>query len=186
MLTAESQWVALYTNPRAEKKVEQLLAENGYETYLPLRRELHTWSDRKKWVETPLLKSYIFVKITKTDEIKVREITGVVCIIKFGNDVAIIPEYQIQMMKDFLAAEVAVQVRNAEQLKRGRWVRINSGSLTGRVGMLVSDCEEGNFAVEITGISMAMVIHVDQEMLEPAADYEIPEKTVTKKQYNIR
>ena len=77
MLTSEPQWVALYTNPRAEKKVDQNLREAGFESYLPLRRELHTWSDRKKWVETPLLKSYAFVRITNLQLSLVRSIVGV-------------------------------------------------------------------------------------------------------------
>ena len=71
MLTSEPQWVALYTNPRAEKKAESNLKETGFEVYLPLRKELHTWSDRKKWVEVPLLKSYIFAKITAKQQIPV-------------------------------------------------------------------------------------------------------------------
>ncbi len=172
MLSDELQWVALYTNPRAEKKVEQNLISEGYEAYLPLRRELHTWSDRKKWVETPLLKSYIFAKITKKQVIPIRAVSGVAYIISFKGEVATIPEREIQTMKDFLAAEVDVQVRTMEQLHRGASVRILSGSLAGKEGVLVSDCDEGNFAVEITGISMAMIIHVESDMLELLPDEE--------------
>ena len=40
MLSAVPQWVALYTNPRMEKKAEKNLAEAGYEVYLSIRREL--------------------------------------------------------------------------------------------------------------------------------------------------
>lgn len=182
MLTAEPQWVALYTNPRAEKRVRDNLIDSGYEVYLPLRRELHTWSDRKKWVEVPLLKSYIFAKITKFQEVKIREVQGISFLIKFKTDVAIIPEREIQMMKDFLAAELDIQVRSTSMLHRGKRVRIHSGSLAGHVGMLVSDCEDGNFAVEISGISMAMVVHLDKDLMEPLPDEEQPKKT---KKYNF-
>ena len=89
------------------------------------------------------------------------------------------------MMKDFLASEYDVQVQTAEKLKRGARVRINSGALAGREGMLVSDCEEGNFAVEITGISLAMVIYVDKDMMEVVEDEQAKKVTRTKK-YNIR
>ena len=189
MLTSTPQWVAVYTNPRAEKRVAKNLEQEGYEAYLPIKRELHTWSDRKKWVETPLLKSYVFAKITMFQESLIRRVSGVSALVSFDGEVATIPEAEIQMMKDFLAADVAIQVRTVEQLRRGKWVKIVSGGLEGKVGMLVSDCEDGNFAVEITGISMAMVVHVDQEMMELAEDYEIPESdTNAKKQkkYTIR
>ena len=40
MLNDTPQWVALYTNPRAEKKTCQNLQELGYEAYVPLQRKL--------------------------------------------------------------------------------------------------------------------------------------------------
>lgn len=52
--------------------------------------------------------------------------------------------------------------------------------------MLVSDCDEGNFAVEISGISMAMIIHVDKELLEVIPEQETPDKPVHRKKYTIR
>ena len=33
----------------------------GIESYLPLKKVLKQWSDRKKWVEEPLFRSYIFI-----------------------------------------------------------------------------------------------------------------------------
>ncbi|MBP5548182.1 MAG: UpxY family transcription antiterminator [Bacteroidales bacterium] len=185
MLSAKPQWVALYTNPRAEKAAERNLRESGFEVYLPLRRELHTWSDRKKWVEEPLLKSYVFARITQFDESVVCNVRGVSHLVKFQNVVATIPEEEIQMMRDFIASEVDIQVRTSEKLKRGRRVRINSGNLAGKVGVLVSDCEDGNFAVEITGISMAMIVHVDKDLMETLPE-DSEQKPKTKKKYTVR
>ena len=161
------------------------MKEAGYESYLPLRRELHNWSDRKKWVETPLLKSYVFVKITKIQDSLVRAMNGVVTIVAFNGNIATIPDSQIQVMKDFLAAEISVQVHALEHLKCGRMVRIKSGTLEGKKGMLISDCEDGNFAVEISGISMAMVVTIDAEMLEDLPDSEQPETDKKGKFHNV-
>ncbi len=185
MLSAKPQWIAVYTNPRAEKKVDANFKEQGFESYLPLRRELHTWSDRKKWVETPLLKSYTFVRIKENELDTVRHTNGVAWVISFKGNIATIPDFEIQAMKDFLAAEVDIAIRQTEQLKRGVMVRINRGTFEGKIGMLVSDCEEGNFAVEISGISMAMVVHIDQDLMEalPESEQEKPKK---KKEYHIR
>ncbi len=185
MLTSVPQWVALYTNPRAEKKVDQNLRAAGIESYLPIRRELHNWSDRKKWVESPLIKSYTFARITKLQLSTVRAINGVSHVVSFQGEIAVVPDNEIQMLKDFLAAEVEVQVRNIEQLKRGERVRISSGTFAGREGMLVSDCDDGNFAVEISGISMAMIVHIDVDLLEPLLDQ--PNNQVRRhKKYTIR
>ncbi|MBP5190061.1 MAG: UpxY family transcription antiterminator [Bacteroidales bacterium] len=185
MLSSIPQWVALYTNPRFEKKAEQNLKEAGFEVYLPLRKELHSWSDRKKWVEVPLLKSYIFAKITSKQEIPVVNVSGIVSLVKFRGHIATIPEEEIQMMKDFIAAEINVQVQSVERLHRGAKVRIHSGPLAGKVGVLVSDCEEGNFAVEITGISMAMVIYVDKDLMDELQEDKKPDVR-KKRKYTIR
>ncbi|MBQ6956280.1 MAG: UpxY family transcription antiterminator [Bacteroidales bacterium] len=186
MLSSEPQWVALYTNPRAEKQVEKNLLREGYEVYLPLVRELHTWSDRKKWVEVPLIKSYIFAKITARQEALIRGVVGVSFLIKFKDNVLTIPEKEIQMMKNFIASKVEIQVRTVEELHRGRRVRIHSGSLAGMEGTLVSDCEEGNFAVEISGISFALVTYVDKDLMEAIADDEESKTASKQKKYNIR
>lgn len=186
MLTSEPQWVALYTNPRAEKRAEKNLGEKGYEVYLPLLKELHTWSDRKKWVDVPMLKSYIFARITKFQQVEVLSVSGVSHIVKFNGSVAIIPESDIEMMRDFIAAKMDIHIRTVEQLRRGSRVRICSGGLAGKEGMLVSDSEDGNFAVEITGISMAMVVHVEQEMLELIEENEEQDAAPKTKKYTIR
>ena len=182
MLSTEPKWVAVYTNPRAEKKVDQNLQKAGFESYLPLRRELHTWSDRKKWVEVPLIKSYVFTKIKANQLEDLRRVYGVSFVISFKGTVATIPDFEIDMMKNFLASELNIQIRATEQLCRGRKVRITSGPYENYEGMLVSDCEEGNFAVNITGISMSMIIHIDQDLLEVLPENE-EKKT---KKYIIR
>jgi hypothetical protein len=45
------------------KKVYARLVEKGIETFLPLQKRLKQWSDRKKLVDEPLFRSYIFVRI---------------------------------------------------------------------------------------------------------------------------
>jgi hypothetical protein len=53
----EKHWLVIYTKPRAEKKVNERLLEEGFETYLPLQKVIRQWSDRKKKVEVPLFNS---------------------------------------------------------------------------------------------------------------------------------
>lgn len=165
MLNAEPQWVAVYTHPRAEKKVAEYLEKHGYECYLPLRRELHKWSDRRQWVETPLLKSYVFARITERQVSLVQSMPGVAFLVRFAGKVAVVRDEEITMMKLMIASEKELFVKGLEQLRRGRKVRINSGYMEGWEGVLVSDCEEGNFAVEIKGISMAIVMQVEGSLL---------------------
>ena len=40
------QWIAVYTKPRHEKTVLNQFEEKGIESYLPLIRQKHRWSDK--------------------------------------------------------------------------------------------------------------------------------------------
>jgi transcription antitermination factor NusG len=71
-------WYVIYTRPRWEKKVYGLLLEKGVESYCPLNKVQKKWSDRLKWVEEPLFKSYVFVKVNGEEMPKVRLVDGVV------------------------------------------------------------------------------------------------------------
>lgn len=166
MLSLEPQWIAVYTNPRAEKKVEQYLHKQAIESYLPLRRELHAWSDRKKWVEIPLLTSYVFARITKKQVATVQSIPGVAFLVRFDGDVAVIHDDEIAMLREVVDSARQLYVYNLSQLHCGQRVRITKGPMAGWSGVLLSDCENGNFAVEIKGISMAVVMEMDQDLLE--------------------
>ena len=63
----EPHWYAAYTKSRTEKKILARLLAAGFEAYLPIRRKRHQWSDRLKWVEEPLIKSYIFIRVNEKD-----------------------------------------------------------------------------------------------------------------------
>lgn len=60
-------WYAIRVKSRSEKKVLFDLVELQIEAYLPIQRKLRQWSDRKKWVETPLISGYVFVYISRKE-----------------------------------------------------------------------------------------------------------------------
>lgn len=55
-------WMLAYTMPRHELKLAQRLQDAGFEVYCPTVKTIKQWSDRKKKVEEPLFKSYIFIR----------------------------------------------------------------------------------------------------------------------------
>jgi transcription antitermination factor NusG len=61
-------WYAIYTKPRWEKKVNTILSQKGIESWCPIQRIERQWSDRKKIVEEPLFKSYVFVRISEAEK----------------------------------------------------------------------------------------------------------------------
>lgn len=175
MLNDTPQWVALYTNPRAEKKTDLRLKELGFETYLPLQRKLHRWSDRWKSVEVPLITSYIFIKMRAKDVVSVRSAEGVSHIVSWHGLPAIVSEKEIAYIKRLMEAEAKVNVMNDSELKKGKMVRIVGGQFDGMEGILISNCEDGNFGIRISGLNFALVMEIEKDLLQPVKE------TVTKK-----
>ena len=170
MLNDTPQWVAIYTNPRAEKRADERLKKLGFETYLPLQRKLHRWSDRWKNVDVPLIPSYMFAKIRITDVEPVRGSEGVGHIVSWHSKPAVIPDSEIETIRRLMNAEAEVNAVNDSGLKKGKRVRIIGGQFEGMEGTLISDCEEGNFGINISGLNVALVMVIEQALLQPVEE----------------
>ena len=95
-------WYVIYTKPRWEKKVYSLLIDKDIEAYCPLNRVRRKWSDRIKWVEEPLFKSYVFVKVTEENLSSVRLIHGVVNFVYWLGRPAVVKNKEIETIRKFL------------------------------------------------------------------------------------
>jgi transcription antitermination factor NusG len=102
-------WYAVYTKPRWEKKVHGLMLEKGLDAYCPLNKVRKKWSDRMKWVEEPLFKSYVFVKVTAEEHTKVRMVNGVVNFVYWLGKPAIVKDKEIEIIRKFLNDYTEVQ-----------------------------------------------------------------------------
>ena len=119
----KTNWYALYTKPRAEKKVDERLQAMGITSYLPLHRMPCIWSDRVKLVDKPLFHSYIFVQCSEPELFSCLHIYGVMRIVFYSGRPAVIRRKEIDAIRSFLE-----QAANRE-LCVGEEVEILSGAL---------------------------------------------------------
>jgi transcriptional antiterminator RfaH len=103
-------WYPVYTHPRAEKKAHLALVSKGIETYLPITRQLKQWSDRKKWVDEPLIKSYLFVHITEHEQAEILMTKGISRFIYFGGKIASMPDRQIDDLRLLMTSALELEV----------------------------------------------------------------------------
>jgi len=120
---AKTNWYALYTKPRTEKKVHERLQAMKVESYLPLHRTPCVWSDRVKMVDKPLFPSYLFVRCREPELRPLLNVFGVVRIVYYCGQPAVIPSKEITAIRAFLE-----QAANHE-LYVGEEVEILSGAL---------------------------------------------------------
>ena len=126
MSDREKRWYAVYTKPRWEKKVHGLLLGKGFEAYCPLNRVKKKWSDRMKWVEEPLFKSYVFVRLTADEMTDVRMINGIVNFVYWLGSPAIVKDKEIEAIRKFLDEYDEVLVEPLE-LKKDTKITIRKG-----------------------------------------------------------
>lgn len=130
-------WFAIYTAPRAEKKVLQRLEDVGYVAYLPLISTLKQWSDRKKKVEAPLISSYVFIRTDTMSLHKVKAVYGVVGILNYLGKPAIVKEVEIENLKILLKENDAVKVLTDVRIPKGTPIQVIKGQMTGVIGEMV-------------------------------------------------
>ena len=138
-------WHAVYTKPRWEKKVAELLTKNEIENYCPLNKVWRQWSDRKKLVYEPLFKSYVFVRIDCGDHGKVREIYGILNFLNWLGKPAVIRDEEIEMIRQFLNVHVNVHTQKCS-IKVNDTVRITSGPFSFQKGNVL---EVRNNAIKV-------------------------------------
>jgi len=157
-------WYAIYVKSRTEKKVASELQFLGIEYYLPLIKKLRQWSDRKKWVEEPLFRSYVFVRIEKKDYYDVLHINGVVRYVSFEGKAVRVPDEQIEAIHYFLN-EKEPELVDEKNWTKGQKVEIISGSMAGLTGTLVEFKGKHRVNIEIEAIGKSLLIQVPKNKL---------------------
>lgn len=80
----EKGWFVVWTEARAEKRVESRIAAKGLEPWLPKVTERRKWSDRWKDVVLPLFPGYLFARGGLAQLDAVLRTPGVVTVVKCG------------------------------------------------------------------------------------------------------
>lgn len=168
LLDNEKRWYALYTKPKWEKKVDSILIRKGIESWCPLQKVERQWSDRKKVVEMPLFKSYVFVRVTEAERLSVLMTDGVLNFVYYVGKPAIIRDEEIDLIKTYLAEKQAqLSVISVEGFEQDMQVEINYGVFMGNVGTVIRSGRKKVF-VKLQSLGQVMVVEFPAEYLSPA------------------
>lgn len=163
--SAIAKWYPVYTHPRSEKKAYQALINKGITTYLPLRKTLKQWSDRKKWVEEPFIKSYLFVHIREREQTEVLMTRGVARFIYFSGKIASMPERQIAELKLLMASPFELEITE-ENLQPGEKIMIKAGPLKGFAGEIISYRSQRKLALRLENMGYSIIVHVEASFID--------------------
>ncbi len=166
-LCQESSWWALYTRHQHEKAVAEMLSTKGFEVFLPLYESVRRWKDRKKTLSLPLFPCYVFVRGGFQRKLQVVTTPGVHMILYRGDQVAMIPETEIQAIRTVVEGRFRVEPHPF--LKCGDRVRVIRGSLEGVEGILTRKKNLCRLVLSVEMLAQSVAVEVNALDVEPLA-----------------
>ncbi len=160
----QPEWYVVYTKPRWEKKVAELLEKKNFEHYCPLNKVKKQWHDRTKIVMEPLFASYVFVRATPQQHTYIKAIPGIVSFIHWLGKPATVPAEDIQAIKDFLAENGEVELHKID-VNLHDTVKIIRGPLVHQEGKVVQ-ISNSSVKVELPSMGYALVAKVHKTYIK--------------------
>ncbi len=163
----EKKWYVIYSKPRWEKKIDAALVNKGVESWCPIMKIQKQWTDRKKIIEEPIFRSYVFVHIDDAEKYEVLITPGVLNFVYYLGQPAVVREEEIDIMKKFLVEKDAkFEIVSSEGFKENTKVRVSHGVFIDREGTVLRDGKKKVY-VQIESLGQLMVVEFKTEYLIP-------------------
>ncbi len=159
-------WYAVYTRPRAERKVAERLEKEGIRAYCPTYTTIRKWSDRRKKVVLPVLACYVFVQVRLVDYKSVLQDPGVVQYVYFQGKPAMIQNREMKGLMRFLGDLKERDKPVVRPIQQGDRVAIQQGPLAGLEGVVKDRTRRKAFLLlEPLGV----VVEIEERYVAPAS-----------------
>jgi len=157
----EKHWFALYTKPRHEFKAELQLKNISIEQYLPTYLVTKQWSDRKKKINEPLFRGYLFIYASEKERLKALSQSSIVRCISFLGKPSVIPDWQIESLRKMLNEQPEILV--TDKIEIGTKVKIISGPFKDVIGVVSGEQEDKWLAVCVELINRSVMVRLPKE-----------------------
>src|SRR3990172_3338155 len=131
-------WFVVWTESRAEKKVESRIAAIGMEPWLPTVTERRRWSDRWRDVVLPLFPGYLFARGRSAHLSPLLRTPGVLTLVKDGGRTALLSDGFVASLRHAIECSgvVAEPVTERVGYSPGDEVIVKEGPLAGVRGVV--------------------------------------------------
>lgn len=164
------QWVAIYTRPKWEKKVNQLIQQQGIESFCPLIKSQRRWADRNKTIEIPLFNSYIFAQADSIEQFKIQQTSGVVSLVYHCGKPATITNEEICQIKVLIKKGYSeLESISIEEIDVGDKIKVREGILSDWHGEVIT-VKGKSIVMVLEQFNCALIakINISQQNLQPA------------------
>jgi transcription antitermination factor NusG len=159
------EWKVIYVSSRAEKKIAERIAVDGIEVYVPIKRELKQWSDRRKLVASPMITGYVFVRPSITQRDRVLSYKGVLNYVRHNGADAIVRENEIEVLRSIEKKGYHVSEVTENDIKVGDEARITAGPFKGFRGTVRKLSGATRYTITLDSIEFSMCLTVPAEVV---------------------
>lgn len=158
-------WHVIYTKPRHEKKVCAYLTGLEIRAFLPTKKILRSWHDRKRYIDEPLFPSYVFAYLNDIRSYYAgMDADGALYYVKNGREIARVSDAVIGDIRLITSQEMEIAV-SAEQFLPGRKLVIQEGPLTGLSCEIVQSKNSRKLLVRVDLLSRNLLLSVNEKQL---------------------
>jgi|SRR5579875_161111 len=160
-------WYAIRARPHCEKVVSCALRAKGYDEFLPQYCRRSQWSDRVKEVDVPLFPGYVFCRSITGGRPLLVTTPGVIEILKFGTEFALISDAEIEAVKAVLRSGACIEPW--PYLREGHWCRVMRGPLSGLEGIFIQKKKAYRVVLSVEALCRSIAVEIDQVSVTPIA-----------------
>lgn len=159
--TGHRVWRVFYTRARAEMQCARHLAAQEIPAFVPTYREVRQWKDRKKMVEEPLFRNYVFAHVDERERIQTLQTPGIVRCVSFGGTIAEVQPAEIEQLEILQRDPERRRSLAAPCLPAvGRLVEITEPPLRGLRGQVVEHRGQWHLLVQVEALQQVVRVHV--------------------------
>jgi len=158
-------WRLIYTKPRHEKKVHSHLAEIKVNSFLPTKKTLRTWHDRKKYIDEPLFPSYVFIYLNDMQNYyDGLDTEGFLYYVKLGKEIVRVNESVVDNIKLVTGQAKEIEVSDIS-FEPGQKLVIREGALTGLSCEVIQYNKKQKLLVRVELLKRSILLTVPEEHL---------------------
>ena len=162
-------WFAVVTKPRQEQLALEHLQRQSYECFLPMAENPYQRRSKKQQqIIEPLFPRYLFLNaIAESQNLApVRSTQGVVSMVRFGTELAVIPDHIINAIRQRIEVDTGLIKIQPVQIKPGDKVRVFDGPLTGVNGIVQEKNSTNRAMILMELLGRPTRVEVDALMLQ--------------------
>ena len=157
-------WWAAYTKSRFEKAFAWDLFNHSIGYFLPMREKVIFSGGRKRYIMSPLFKSYVFFCGTEQDRYTALTTNRICRMIEIDDQDGLIEE--LLCIEKALVSKAVID--NYPRLPKGSRCRITSGPMMGIEGVIIKRKDaKARMVIDVTILGQGAVVEIDSDLLEP-------------------